>query len=88
MDESEVGEKVSGCALKVHKALGPGLPESAYEACIAHALHAAGLEFKRQLTLPIVYDGMTIDAGYRLDLLVADLVVVEVKAVESLKDIH
>lgn len=88
MDENEVGERVLGCALKVHKALGPGLLESAYEACLAHELGKANLEFKRQLTLPLTYDGVTIETGYRLDLLVADLVVVEMKAVESLTSLH
>src|SRR5262249_23137908 len=85
---SEIGEKVLGCALKVHKALGPGLLENAYEACLAHELGKANLEFKRQLTLPLIYDGVTIETGYRLDILVADLVVVEVKAVEGLAAVH
>jgi GxxExxY protein len=62
--------------------------ESAYEACLAHEFHKAGLQFKRQLVLPLVYDGVTIEAGYRLDLLVEDAVVVEVKAVEALAAIH
>lgn len=88
MDENAIGEKVLGCALKVHKTLGPGLLESAYEACLAHELRKAGLEFKRQLTLPLIYDGVTIETGYRLDLLVEDLVVIEVKAVEAVAALH
>jgi GxxExxY protein len=88
MEENRIGELVLGYALKVHSALGPGLLESAYEACLARECQKAGLSFKRQLVLPIVYDGERIDAGYRLDLLVADLVVVEVKAVQRIVDIH
>jgi GxxExxY protein len=87
-DENELGERVLGCALRVHKALGPGLLENAYEACLAHELQREGLEFKRQVTMPLIYDGVAIGAGYRLDLLVSNLVVVEVKAVEALINIH
>ncbi len=86
--ENEIGQRVLGCALKVHKALGPGLLESAYEACLAHELQLAGLRFDRQLTLPVVYEGMKVDTGYRLDLLVEKLVVIEVKAVEAIIDLH
>jgi GxxExxY protein len=86
--ENEIGEKVLGCALTVHRALGPGLLESAYEACLAHELRKAGLDHQRQLTLPLVYDGEVIDTGYRLDLLVAGLVVIEVKAVDLLMEVH
>lgn len=88
MDDNQVGELVLGCALKVHKALGPGLLESAYESCLAHELGKAGVEYERQLTLPVVYDGVTIDAGYRIDLLVAQRVVVEIKAIEAVADVH
>ncbi|MFI4936404.1 MAG: GxxExxY protein [Caulobacterales bacterium] len=88
MDENEVGERILGCALRVHRALGPGLLENAYEACLSYELSKAGIEHKRQLSLPITYDGNRIDLGYRLDLLVADLVVVEVKAVDQLTDVH
>ncbi|MBI1775625.1 MAG: GxxExxY protein [Proteobacteria bacterium] len=88
MDENRIGETVLGCALTVHKALGPGLLESAYEACLAHEFGKAGLGFKRQIALPVVYDGIKIEAGYRLDLLVESRVVVEIKAVEKLGEIH
>ena len=88
MDENAIGERVLGCALNVHRTLGPGLLESAYEACLAHELRKARLEFRRQLTLPLIYDGVTIETGYRLDLLVADLVVIEVKAVEAVAALH
>jgi GxxExxY protein len=86
--ENEIGEKPLGCALAVHRNLGPGLLESTYEACLAHELRNVGIDYQRQLTLPLVYDGEVIETGYRLDLLVAGLVVVEIKAVELLLDIH
>jgi GxxExxY protein len=86
--ENDIGERLLGCALKVHRALGPGLLESAYEACLSYELSKAGIEHQRQLALPIVYDGTRIDLGYRLDLLVEAKVVVEVKAVAALTDVH
>lgn len=88
MDENEIGEKLLGCALKVHRTLGPGLLENAYEACLSHELSNAGIEHQRQLALPIIYDGFRIDLGYRLDLLVAKLVVVEIKAIDRFNDVH
>ncbi len=74
--------------LKVHRALGPGLLESAYEHCLSHELRVRGLAVARQVCLPIVYDGEKLDAGYRLDLVVEHLVIIEVKAVEALTPIH
>ena len=88
MEENEIGERVLGCALAVHKALGPGLLEGAYEACLAHEIGKTGLDYQRQLTLPLVYDGVVVETGYRLDLVVAERVVVEVKAVESFMEVH
>ena len=88
MTENEIGERLLGCALKVHRALGPGLLENAYEACLSYEFSKAGIEHQRQLALPIVYDGTRIDLGYRLDLLVQEKVVVEVKAVSALTDVH
>lgn len=88
MTENLVGEKILGCALKVHRALGPGLLEGAYEACLAHELARSGIAAKRQVVMPIRYDDLQVELGYRLDLLVEDLVVVEVKAVDRLADIH
>ena len=88
MDENAIGERILGCALTVHKALGPGLLESTYETCLAHELGKVGLDYQRQLTLPLVYDGVSIETGYRLDLLVAGLVVVEIKSVEALAAVH
>lgn len=74
--------------MKVHSALGPGLLESAYEACLMHELRKAGLRTESQVALPVVYDGVRIDLGYRIDLLVQDLVIVELKAVETITDVH
>lgn len=88
MDDNQLGERILGCALLVHRALGPGLLESVYETCLAHELGKAGLEYGRQLALPVVYDGLAIDAGFRLDLLVAGRVVVEVKSIDKIADVH
>lgn len=74
--------------LNVHRELGPGLLESAYEHCLAHELSKRGLAVRRQVILPITYDGLSLDAGYRLDLLVEEGVIVEVKAVEALTRLH
>lgn len=87
MNVEAVGKVVLDSAYKVHTALGPGLLESAYEACLAHEL-AKHFPVSRQAVLPIEYDGMTLDAGYRLDLLVDNTVVVELKAVDKISDIH
>ena len=88
MEENAIGDVVLGCAIKVHKVLGPGLLEGAYEACLAHEIDKAGLSYQRQIALPVFYDDQKIDLGYRLDLLVEGRVVVEVKAIEKLADIH
>lgn len=82
MIEEDITGQIIGAAIKVHRELGPGLLESAYEACLAHELRKRGLEVQQQIILPIVYDGLQIDAGYRIDMLVNDLVVIELKAVE------
>jgi len=83
-----IGEKLIGASLRVHTALGPGLLESAYEACLVHELTKVRLAAQRQLVLPILYDGVALDAGYRLDLLIEGQVVVELKAVEQLTNVH
>ncbi|HZK99149.1 MAG TPA: GxxExxY protein [Caulobacteraceae bacterium] len=87
-DEESVARTLVDAGLKVHRALGPGLLESAYEHCLAHELRARGLSLERQVLLPIVYDGATIDAGYRLDLIVERAIVVEVKSVDALSRVH
>ena len=83
-EETEsVAKEVVDSAFKVHSALGPGLMESVYEACLCHELNQRGIPFKTQVTLPVIYDGMRLDAGLRLDMLVADCLIVELKAVEK-----
>jgi GxxExxY protein len=79
MTANEVSHHIITAAMKVHSALGPGLLESAYEACLAHELRKAGLKVESQVGLPVVYDGIKLDLGYRIDMLVNDLVVVELK---------
>ena len=88
MNENEIGQRVLGLAIQVHKVLGPGLLESAYEACLAHELSKAGMDFERHLLLPLTYDGVMIEQGYRLDLLVMRRVVLEIKTVDKLIDLH
>ncbi|MFP5447902.1 MAG: GxxExxY protein [Alphaproteobacteria bacterium] len=83
-----VGRQVIDAGLKVHRILGPGLLESAYETCLAFELESRGLDIVRQSPLPVVYEGRRLDAGYRLDLLIEDCVIVEVKAVEALSRLH
>jgi GxxExxY protein len=83
-----VARQVVDAGLKVHRALGPGLLESAYEYCLHHELGLRGLVASRQVPLPISYEGLRLDAGYRLDLVVASTVIVEVKAVEALSRLH
>jgi GxxExxY protein len=87
-DPRHVTGAIIGAAIEVHKALGPGLLESAYEACLAFELVQRGLRIEQQKPLPIVYRDVTLACGYRLDLLVAESVVVEIKAVEKLAPIH
>lgn len=88
MDLNEVTEHVIGAAIEVHKHLGPGLLESAYEECLCHEMNLRGIPFERQRPLPIEYKGVKLDCGYRLDLLVTNAVVVEVKAVAIIQGIH
>ena len=85
---NDITGDIVDAAMKVHTALGPGLLESAYETCLAYELRRRGLKVVAQLGLPVVYDGVKLDAGYRIDLLVEDRVIVELKAVESLQPIH
>jgi len=84
----EITEQIIGAAIAVHRALGPGLLESTYEACLAFELLERRLRIARQTALPVVYRGVRIDCGYRLDLVVEEMVVVELKAVERLLPIH
>ncbi|MBK8029485.1 MAG: GxxExxY protein [Chloroflexi bacterium] len=88
MTENEVSEKVIGAAIEVHRELGPGLLESAYEECLAHEMNLRGMSFERQKPLPVIYKGVQVECGFRLDFIVSDLVVVELKAVEELTPVH
>ena len=81
-------QKVIGCAIEVHRYLGPGLLESTYERCLAHELALAGISFVNQVSVPVEYKDVTLDCGYRLDFLVEDYLVLELKAVEYLLPIY
>jgi GxxExxY protein len=86
--ENEIGQIVVDRALQVHKELGPGLLESTYEACLCHELMLAGLQVESQRALPVVYKDVKLEVGYRIDLIVEHKVVIEIKAVEALNDVH
>jgi GxxExxY protein len=88
MNTNEITEQIIGSAIAVHRELGPGLLESAYQACLAFELKQRGLPFEQQKQLPINYKGIKLECGYRIDLLVAEQVVVELKTVERLEAIH
>lgn len=83
-----MGEQIIGAAMRVHTALGPGLLESAYEACLFHDLSRLGLKVARQVDLPIYYDSVRLNSGYRLDVVVEGKIVLELKAVEKLSPLH
>jgi GxxExxY protein len=84
----ELTEKVIGAAIEVHKALGPGLLESAYEECLCHELHLRNLNFARQVPLPVQYKGINLDCGYRLDIVVDGDLILELKCVEHVLPVH
>ena len=84
----DLSRTVIGCAIEVHRELGPGLLESAYEQCLAHELRLKGIPFEPQKVLPVDYKGVLIDCGYRLDLLVDGRLIVELKAVAAVEPIH
>lgn len=86
--QDEIGRTIVDSAIKVHRALGPGLLESVYEHCLTHELRKRGIGVRQQVSVPVFYDGERIEGGLRLDLLVDDLVIVEVKAVEKPNPIH
>ncbi|MEI2607208.1 MAG: GxxExxY protein [Candidatus Promineifilaceae bacterium] len=88
MNLEAIGKEIVDAAVKVHRVLGPGLLESAYQQCLVHELRQRGLNVKTEIVMPIVYEGYQIDAGYRLDVLVEDAVVVENKAVSEILPIH
>ena len=80
MHENEISEKIIGCAIAVHRALGPGLLESAYEECLAEEMRFQGINFERQKPVPLIYRSIKLEVGYRLDFLVENKVIVELKA--------
>lgn len=88
MHENQIADGIVDAAFKVHRHFGPGLLESAYEACLAHELISMGFRIERQVALPLVYQDVKLDAGYRLDLWVERKVIIEVKAVDELLPVH
>ena len=88
MQFSELSNRVIGCAIEVHRELGPGLLESTYEQCLAHELSLNGISFRTQFPLPVEYKSIRLDCGYRLDVLVENEIILELKSVEELKGIH
>jgi GxxExxY protein len=84
----ELSYRVMGAALRVHSALGPGLLESAYEACLAHELEKAGLRVARQVPLQVLYDGVVLDCAYRMDIVVEGCLIIEIKAVTAIQSVH
>ncbi len=85
--EESIAEKIVGAAYTVHKILGPGLLEKVYEVCFCHELSKRGLQYKRQVDIPIVYDGLIFNEGLRLDVLVEDLIICELKAVDEMNPV-
>ncbi|WP_121924823.1 GxxExxY protein [Flavobacterium weaverense] len=88
MDENEISKIVFESALKIHKVLGPGLLESAYEECLFYELRKYDLKVEKQKQLPLVYQEVRLDVGYRIDIIIEDKFIVEIKSVEALTDVH
>ena len=88
MELNEITQRIIGCAIEVHRNLGPGLLESAYEECLAYELIKMGLNFKRQQPTPVVYKEIKLECGYRIDILVENLVVIELKVVDMINPVH
>jgi GxxExxY protein len=88
MEINEITKKIIGCAIEVHRRLGPGLLESAYEECLAFELSNAGLSIKRQQPTPVIYKDIKLDCGYRIDILVENCVVIELKVVDVFNPVH
>jgi GxxExxY protein len=84
----ELTEKIIGASIEIHRALGPGLLESAYRECLCYELSQAGLFFKKEVPLPVVYKNVKLDCGYRLDIIIEDKLILELKAIEKLLPIH
>lgn len=88
MEDNKITEQIIGCAINVHRSLGPGLLESAYQECLLYELKKAGLFVEKEKAAPLVYEEVKLDCGYRIDLLVEKQIVVEIKSVEALNDVH
>ena len=88
MDSVALTERVIGCAIEVHRHLGPGLLEGVYEDCLCHELAQTGMGYQRQVHLPVVYKGVQLETAYRLDILVEDRLVIEIKAIDRILTIH
>ena len=88
MDTNTLSKRIIGIAIEVHKVLGPGLLESSYEECLCHELHLHNLSFERQKPLPVKYKGIKLDCGYKLDVVVEESIVLELKSCEKIKPIH
>jgi len=88
MEINSITEKIIGCAIEVHKALGPGLLESAYEECLIYELQNAGLSVEQQKPVPVIYKEVKLDYGYRIDILVENTVVIELKTVDEFNPVH
>jgi len=88
MTENEIANKVIGLAIEVHKSLGPGLLESAYKECLYYKIQQAGFSVEKEKPMPLVFEDVKLDIGYRIDILVENKLVVELKAVEVLNDVH
>lgn len=88
MDENQISNLVIGCAIEVHRVLGPGLLESAYETCLTYELRQKGLTVQQQIPMPVIYKEVKLEHGYRMDLLVERRVVVEIKSVDFISDVH
>lgn len=88
MNENELSNKVIGSAIEVHTVLGPGLLESAYKECLYYKLNLSGLSVEKEKPMPLIYENVKLDCGYRIDLLVENKLVIEIKSVDALNDIH
>lgn len=88
MNENDISNRIIGMAIKVHQSLGPGLLESAYKECLFYRLRTEGYTVEKEKPMPLIYEEVKLDCGYRIDILVEDKVVIEVKSVEALNDVH
>jgi GxxExxY protein len=86
--QEQLTEQIIGAAIEVHREVGPGLLESAYEACLCHELHLRNLNFQRQVQLPVSYKGLKLDCGYRIDVIIENSVIVEIKSVDHVLAVH